>query len=126
MIIRTNQLGLRQTTAPFTLASVNAKTGPGWDNIVTLKGYNYNADGGGNWMGLDYVQLNSATQTNPAPQFQVPVLSAGKINLSWTGNGVLEAAPTVTGPWNPVTGATGNTYSEAIAAGNRFFRIRQP
>lgn len=47
------------TTAWFTLASVNAVTGPGADNIVSLKGISYNADGGGNWMGVDYIKLDS-------------------------------------------------------------------
>jgi hypothetical protein len=37
---------------------VNAEVGAGYDNIITLKGVNYNAEGGGNWMGIDYVQLS--------------------------------------------------------------------
>src|SRR5439155_2874837 len=32
--------------------------------IVTLRGTNYNGDGGGNWMGIDYVKLNKVP-TNP-------------------------------------------------------------
>lgn len=40
-----------------TLGSVNALFGPGGDNIVELRGINYNADGGGNWMGMDYHTL---------------------------------------------------------------------
>ena len=42
-------------TEPFTLASVKAGVGPGYDNIVTLRGINYSAEGGGKWMGIDYV-----------------------------------------------------------------------
>lgn len=57
-IIRGPQLGTTFTTAPFTLASVNAVTGSGSDNIVSLRGISYNAAGGGNWMGIDYVQAN--------------------------------------------------------------------
>ena len=60
IIIRTNQLDVDYTTPPFTLASVNAQLGPGADNIVSLRGVNYNAEGGGNWMGIDYVQLHAA------------------------------------------------------------------
>jgi hypothetical protein len=52
------------STPPFTLAEVNAQVGPGYDNIVSLRGINYNADGGGNWMGFDYIQLNPVV---PAP-----------------------------------------------------------
>ena len=51
---------IRITRPPqFSLASVNAQVGPGFDNIVSLKGINYNGDGGGNWMGIDYIQLNA-------------------------------------------------------------------
>ena len=58
LLIRTPQLGQTITTRPFTLGSVNAGLGFGFDNIVSLKGINHSADGGGNWMGIDYVQLN--------------------------------------------------------------------
>ena len=50
----------KYNTNPFTLADVNAEVGSGYDNIITLKGVNYNAEGGGNWMGVDYVQLSTA------------------------------------------------------------------
>src|SRR5690606_35574964 len=58
MVIRFGTLGQTINTRPFTLTEVNAQAGPGFDNIVTLKGINYDAEGGGNWMGIDYVQLN--------------------------------------------------------------------
>ena len=57
-VIRPDQLGQTYDTDPFTLADVNAEVGAGYDNILTLKGVNYNAEGGGNWMGIDYVQLS--------------------------------------------------------------------
>jgi hypothetical protein len=59
ILIRPPQIGIAYTSPQFTLASVNAQTGPGFDNIVSLKGYNYGATGGGQWMGFDYVQLNA-------------------------------------------------------------------
>ena len=64
VVIRPDQLGQTYDTEPFTLADVNAEVGSGYDNIITLKGVNYNAEGGGNWMGIDYVQLSQAA---PAP-----------------------------------------------------------
>jgi hypothetical protein len=67
IVMRPAQLDVDYTTPPFTLASVNAQVGPGFDNIVSLKGINYNNEGGGNWMGIDYVQLNMATVTNSTP-----------------------------------------------------------
>jgi hypothetical protein len=127
ILVRTNQLNVTYTTAPFTLASANAKLGLGTDNIVSLKGVNYNADGGGNWMGIDYVQLNPLADNKPLA-FLPSVLSAGKITLNWTGTGNLEWAPAVTGPWTAVTPApSNNTFSENIVvAQNRFYRLRKP
>ncbi|MCA9216925.1 MAG: hypothetical protein KDB27_27840, partial [Planctomycetales bacterium] len=55
------------TTPLFTLPSVNAQIGPGFDNYVELRGINYNGSGGGNWMGVDYVQLNATAIPEPAP-----------------------------------------------------------
>jgi len=63
VVIRPEQLGQTYETDPFTLASVNAEVGSGYDNIITLKGVNYNAEGGGNWMGIDYVQLSQVDDT---------------------------------------------------------------
>jgi hypothetical protein len=50
VIVRTNGLNKPITTPQFTLASVGAQTGPGFDNIVTLKGINYGSAGGGQWI----------------------------------------------------------------------------
>ena len=58
VVIRPEQLGQTYDTEPFSVADVNAEVGLGYDNIITLKGVNYNAEGGGNWMGIDYVQLS--------------------------------------------------------------------
>jgi hypothetical protein len=58
MIIRPAQINSAITTPLFSPASVNATVGPA-DNIVSLRGINYNATGGGNWMGVDYIQLDS-------------------------------------------------------------------
>ena len=66
VLIRAAQLDQDFTSAQFSLASVNAQTGPGADNIVSLRGINYNNDGGGNWMGVDYVQLDSQVVPEPS------------------------------------------------------------
>ncbi len=121
IIIRPAELGIDYTTPSFSLASVNAQTGLGSDNIVSLRGINYNGSGGGNWMGIDYVQLNHA-QLALLP----PTISGGQITLNWTGSGVLESAPAITGPWTEVQGAT-TPYSEAVTPGvNTFYRLRSP
>lgn len=67
VITRPGQLNTAVTTNPFSLASVNAVTGPGADNIVSLKGISYNgAPGGGNWMGFDYASLDSSPVPEPS------------------------------------------------------------
>jgi hypothetical protein len=72
VITRPGDLLLPVTTPQFTLASVGAVTGPGADNIVSLRGINYNGSGGGNWMGIDYVQLD--VQPIPEPGSAAMVL----------------------------------------------------
>jgi hypothetical protein len=127
IVIHTNDLNTAFTTAPFTLASVNAQLGLGSDNIVSLKGVNYNAEGGGNWMGLDYVRLNAADATNSAPKFLTSSVSNGKITLTWSGTGNLQSAPAVSGPWTPVAPAPASPYTENVqAAQNRFYRLVNP
>ena len=75
--------GTTFTTAPFTLASVGAVAGPGTDNIVTLKGISYSADGGGNWMGVDYVQLD--TVVIPEPSSSAMVFLTAMASLGFLG-----------------------------------------
>jgi hypothetical protein len=57
-IIRPGDLNNTYTSNPFTLGSVGAVTGPGADNVVSLKGISYSNAGGGAWMGIDYVKLD--------------------------------------------------------------------
>ena len=45
VVIRSSQLYQKYNTNPFTLEDVNAEVGSGYDNIITLKGVNYNAEG---------------------------------------------------------------------------------
>ena len=126
MIIHTNQLDIDYTTPAFTLASVDAKLGLGSDNIVSLRGVNYSAEGGGNWMGIDYVQINAAG--GAAPKFTASTVSNGKVTLTWTGTGNLEWAPNsgMGGQWTPVTPGPTSPYTEDILAGqNRFYRLKQ-
>jgi uncharacterized protein (DUF736 family) len=124
IIVRTNGLDKDYVTAAFTLASVNAKVGPGFDNIVTLKGINHSAEGGGQWMGIDYV-LISQFGAEP-PKFKTTLFSAGKVTIDWTGTGTLESATAVTGPWTPVTNPT-QPYVVDVSTGKlRFFRLRAP
>jgi len=65
VIIRPADLDFDYTSAQFKLSDVNIQTSAGADNIVSLIGTNFNNEGGGNWMGVDYVQLDA--QVIPEP-----------------------------------------------------------
>ena len=81
IVIGIDELNQTINTAAFTVEQVNAQVGPGFDNIVSLRGINYSEDDGGNWMGIDYVQLN------PIPQPVFP-LDVGQDDDGWpTGDG---------------------------------------
>jgi len=58
-------------------------------------------------------------------QFLPPVISAGRITLEWTGGGVLESAPTVLGPWNPVDGNPASPASLDLSPDHTFFRVKK-
>ena len=126
ILVQTADLGNKFTTPPFTLASVNAELGLGPDNIVSLRGINYDPDGGGNWMGIDYVQIGTVGDDTP-PEFLPSVVNNGQLTLSWTGSGNLEWAPAVTGPWAAITPSPATPYSENLSvADRRFYRLRRP
>ncbi|MDC0325351.1 hypothetical protein OAM01_01175, partial [bacterium] len=126
ILIEPDSLGQKFTTPPFTLASVDAELGLGADNIVNLRGINYSADGGGNWMGIDYVQIGTIEDDTPL-EFMPSVVSDGQMTLSWTGTGNLEWAPAVTGPWNAITPAPTSPHSEDVSlATQRFYRLSKP
>lgn len=66
VILRPADLDREITTPLFSQASVNIVRGPGADNIVSLKGISYNSSGGGNWMGVDYVQMDATAVPEPS------------------------------------------------------------
>src|SRR5262249_2119759 len=108
IVIRPAQLNKAFTTPQFSLASVNAKTGPGWDNIVSLKGINYNADGCCNWMGIDYVQLDKVYTSSQPPKSPF-TWSVGLDDNGWpltgSGGGTNTAFVQENGTINPLPGS---------------------
>ena len=60
----------------------------------------------------------------PPPAFLPPVLANGQIQLDWTGDGQLEWAPSLSGPWTATTPPPAPPYTEDILPGQaRFFRV---
>ena len=77
VVVRQAEIDVDFTTPSFSLDSVNAQIGEGFDNYVELRGINYNAEGGGNWMGVDYVQLHSEPIPEPSTGLLVVFAGAG-------------------------------------------------
>ena len=63
-VFRPEDLGTAVTTAEFSASDVGAIAGAGGDNVIALRGINFNAEGGGNWMGINYHGL----EMNPIPE----------------------------------------------------------
>ena len=68
-LIRPANFGEINETPAFTLEEVNAEIGEGFDNYVELRGVNYNAEGGGNWMGVDHVSLHQLADVGEPGDF---------------------------------------------------------
>lgn len=69
-----------QLNTVFTSPAVSASAlgiAPGSDNIVELRGISYNADQGGNWMGLDYYQLDAAPIPEPSAPLFIAIVAGG-------------------------------------------------
>jgi hypothetical protein len=119
IIIRNAQINTKYNTTAFTLASVNARTGPGFDNIVSLRGINYNADGGGNWMGIDYVQLDSVVPATLSITRQPQsVTTAAATTATFTVAGTTDASFSLTYQWKKggvdIAGATAASYTTPV------------
>lgn len=79
VVVRPDDLDFDYTTPTFTIGDVNLGLGPGPDNYVELRGINYNAEGGGNWMGIDYVQMD--VTPIPEPSSTGLILFAGLLGF---------------------------------------------
>ncbi len=126
VLVRPADLDKDFTTPEFTLATVKAQVGAGFDNVLTLRGVNYSAEGGGNWMGIDYVHINTPGAGTP-PRFLGQSVANGRITLTWEGTGNLEQATSITGPWTAVAPVPSSPHTQDVVAGqNRFYRLRKP
>ena len=76
----------------------------------------------GDW---DFMLLVPASEGPTQPQITgIRRNTDGTITIEWTGGGVLQAGPTVLGPWEDVAGAT-SPYTFTPQTGILFGRIRQ-
>ena len=72
---------------------------------------------------FDFLLFAPATTVAVQPKFtSIKANADGSITVSWTGGGTLQAAPTVKGPWQAVTGAT-SPYTFTPTSSMLFGRI---
>lgn len=67
------------TTQPFHWNVGGGQLGAGFDNIVTLRGIDYSGSGGGSWMGIDYVRLDSQQIPEPSSAVIMMVAALGTL-----------------------------------------------
>lgn len=106
-------------------ALVPLKTAPGGDlATVDLGGPTTLrvAPNNGDW---DFMLLVPAVQVTEPPRFTSIRLNPDRtITIEWSGGGTLQAAPSVTGPWVDVTGAT-SPFTFTPTEQMQFGRIRR-
>ena len=105
--------------------------GPHWTDLHYPLDHLY----GGQSMGMAFALNAGAINGVPQPGFSRiasgsrPMLavtaSGGMITISWSGDGVLQSAPAITGPWTDIAEAK-NFYLAPMDAPRRFFRLRPP
>ncbi len=73
-----------------------------------------------------YVDIGRLPDSMPPAKFAPPTLSGNTVNLTWTGQGRLQEASQVDGPWADVAGNPQNSYSVTATAPQKFYRVVSP
>ena len=60
----------------------------------------------------------------PKTLFAPPVIADGNITITWSGAGELQTATSIAGPWSG-TGNTSGSFTEAVGAGNKYYRVQR-
>ena len=69
--------------------------------------------------------LLSTYRSAGAPKFSSPIVSAGKITITWTGSGTLQESTDLSN-WSPVSGNPASGFQVTPAAGeHKFYRLQQ-
>ena len=59
------------------------------------------------------------------PELEVPTVTGSNVNISWSGTGTLQQAPTLSGPWTTAP-SQANPQSVPATEAASFYRIRRP
>src|SRR5262249_43429965 len=70
----------------------------------------------------DALELFPVTPSLPPAVMSIALLSNGNVVVSWTGNGTLQSAPDVLGPWVNIF-TTGQSITLNPTEARRFFRL---
>ena len=76
------------------------------------------------WWGVD----NLAFYDIPAsvqPHIDSITVSAGQVTIRWSNGGTLESSPSLTSPVWTSTGNALGTFSEPVAPGKKFYRVKR-
>jgi hypothetical protein len=68
--------------------------------------------------------VSFAVATAAIPPSPSAALAGKMVVLSWQGTSTLQSAPSLTGPWGDVTGATSPYTWDPASASIQFFRLR--
>jgi len=68
--------------------------------------------------------FKSFRQSKPVPSITITT-SPGQVSVSWAPGQILEQAPTITGHWTVVVGAT-PAFTVNTSSSQFFFRVRTP
>ncbi len=91
---------------------------------TTENGHGYDAGGTTYRAPINAIQLapkNSFITTQPPGKMTI-TLAAGSVTITWEGDGTLQSAPAVTGPWTDIGPA--KPHTEAVSGAAKFFRVK--
>ncbi len=77
------------------------------------------------WLGVNDLLIIPALQQQQASPILTTFLKDGRLVVSWAGEGVLQSAESVTGPWRDVEPQPKSPFSAPITSPAKFYRLRQ-
>ena len=86
--------------------------------------FNHYGSCGWQW-GIDNIAFYDIAPSTPAPVIASVSATGGVVTIKWSNGGVLESSPSLSSPVWTSTGNMLGTFSEAVAPGAKFYRVRR-